>query len=265
MTGDHDFRTIGFERDGDVLVVTIDHPGSVVNAVDHDLHADLSALFRTLRDEREARAVLLTGRGRAFSAGGDFDWFPALQDPTARRDLQHDAKSMIWDLLDVHLPVVAAVNGHAMGLGASVALLCDVVFVAESARIGDPHVSVGLVAGDGGTIAWPLALGPMLAKRFLLTGDPVTADEAVRLGLAYRAVADDDLHSEALAFAHRLAAGAPLALQGTKAAVNSWIKATAGPAFDLAMANEMTTFTSSDHPEALAAIREKRPPRFEGK
>lgn len=265
MTGDHEFRTIEFERDGDVLVVTIDHPGSEVNAVDHDLHADLSALFRTLRDEREARAVLLTGRGRAFSAGGDFDWFPALQDPTTRRNLQHDAKSMIWDLLDVHLPVVAAVNGHAMGLGASVALLCDVVFVADSARIGDPHVSVGLVAGDGGTIAWPLALGPMLAKRFLLTGDPVTADEAVRLGLAYRAVPDDELRGEALAFAHRLAAGAPLALQGTKAAVNSWIKATAGPAFDLAMANEMTTFTSADHPEALAAIREKRPPRFEGK
>ncbi len=262
---DHEFRTIGFERDGDVLVVTIDHPDSEMNAVDHDLHADLTALFRRLRSEREARAVLLTGRGRAFSAGGDFDWFPALQDPDARRALQHDAKAMIWDLLDVHLPVVAAVNGHAMGLGASVALLSDVVFVAESARIGDPHVSVGLVAGDGGTIAWPLALGPMLAKRFLLTGDPVSAEEAVRLGLAYRAVPDDDLHTEALAFARRLAAGAPLAVQGTKAAVNSWIKATAGPAFDLAMANEMTTFTSTDHPEALAAIREKRPPRFEGK
>ena len=102
---------------------------------------------------------------------------------------------MIWDLLDVHLPIVAAVNGHAMGLGASIALLCDVVFMAESARIGDPHVKVGLVAGDGGTVAWPLALGPMLAKRFLLTGDPVTAGRGRALGLAYRAVPDDDLHA----------------------------------------------------------------------
>ena len=221
--------------------------------------------FPRLQAEREARAVLLTGRGRAFSAGGDFDWFPTLQDPQALRSLHHDAKAMIWDLLDVHLPVVAAVNGHAMGLGASIALLCDVVFVADDARIGDPHVAVGLVAGDGGTIAWPLALGPMLAKRFLLTGDPVTAVEAVGLGLAFRAVPADDLRAEALTFAHRLAAGAPLAVQGTKAAINAWIKATAGPGFDLAMAHEMTTFRSSDHPEALAAIADKRPPRFEGK
>lgn len=261
----HQFTTIDFERDGDVLVVTIDNPASAINAVDHDLHADLTALFPRLQAEREARAILLTGRGRAFSAGGDFAWFPTLQDPALLRNLHHDAKSMIWDLLDVHLPIVTAVNGHAMGLGASVALLSDIVFVADSARIGDPHVSVGLVAGDGGTIAWPLALGPMLAKRFLFTGDPVSADDAVRLGLAYRAVPDDDLHAEALAFAHRLAAGAPLAIQGTKAAVNAWIKTTAAPAFDLAMANEMTTFRSSDHPEALAAIAEKRSPRFEGK
>lgn len=261
----HEFRTIDFDRDGDVLVVTIDHPDSAINAVDHDLHADLTALFPRLQDEREARAVLLTGRGQAFSAGGDFTWFPTLQDPDTLRSLHLDAKAMIWDLLDVHLPIVTAVNGHAMGLGASVALLTDVVFVAESARIGDPHVSVGLVAGDGGTIAWPLALGPMLAKRFLLTGDPVSATEAVQLGLAYRSTADDDLHAEALAFAHRLAAGAPLAIQGTKAAVNAWIKATAGPSFEIAMANEMTTFRSEDHPEALAAIAEKRTPRFEGK
>ncbi len=261
----HAFRCIDFVRDGDVLVVTIDRPSSAVNAVDHDLHTDLTALFPRLRAERDARAVLLTGRGRAFSAGGDFAWFPQLQDPEALRSLHHDAKAMIWDLLDVHLPVVTAVNGHAMGLGASIALLSDVVFVAESARIGDPHVAVGLVAGDGGTIAWPLALGPMLAKRFLFTGDPVSAVEAVQLGLAYRAVPDDELHAEALAFAHRLAAGAPLAIQGTKAAINSWIKATAGPAFDIAMANEMTTFRSSDHPEALAALAEKRPPAFEGR
>ncbi|HEU5083257.1 MAG TPA: enoyl-CoA hydratase-related protein [Acidimicrobiales bacterium] len=261
----HEFSTIGFERDGDVLVVTVDHPSSPINAVDGALHEDLAALFPRLQAERDARAVLLTGRGSAFSAGGDFDWFPTLQDPTALEHLRLDARAMIWDLLDVHLPIVAAVNGHAMGLGASVALLSDVVFVAEGATIGDPHVKVGLVAGDGGTIAWPLALGPMLAKRFLLTGDPVTADEAVRLGLAHRAVPADDLHAEALAFAHRLAAGAPLAVQYTKQAVNAWIKATAGPSFDLAQALEIATFRSEDHREALTAVRERRPPRFRGR
>lgn len=157
------FTTIDLERDGDVLVVTIDHPSSAVNAVDGTLHEELAALFPLLQAERDARAVLLTGRGTAFSAGGDFDWFPTLQDPTALEHLRLDAKAMIWDLLDVHLPIVAAVNGHAMGLGASIALLCDVVFLADRATIGDPHVRVGLVAGDGGTIAWPLAVGPMLA------------------------------------------------------------------------------------------------------
>ena len=262
---DHEFRTIRFERDGDVLVVTIDHPDSALNAVDGDLHDDLTALFPRLRAEREARAVLLTGAGRAFSAGGDFEWFPTLQDPTRLRHLALDAKAMIWDLLDVHLPIVAAVNGHAMGLGASIALLSDIVFVARSASIGDPHVRVGLVAGDGGTIAWPLALGPMLAKRFLLTGDPVGADEAVTLGLAVEAVDDADLHERALAFAHRLAAGAPLAIQGTKAAVNAWIKQTAGPAFDLATATELTTFRSDDHRSAVAAMRNRETPVFEGR
>ncbi len=261
----HEFTTIDFTRDDDVLIVTIDHPSSTINAVDHDLHRDLTALFPRLQAEREARAVLLTGRGPAFSAGGDFGWFPTLQDPAALGALRLDAKAMIWDLLDVHLPIVAAVNGHAMGLGASVALLCDVVFVAESARIGDPHVSVGLVAGDGGTIVWPLTLGPMLAKRFLLTGDPVSAAEAVQLGLAYRAVAADALHGEALAFAHRLAAGAPLAVQLTKQAINAWVKATAGVPFDLAQALEMTTFRSDDHREALAALADKRTPHFEGR
>ncbi len=267
MTGsdDHTFTTIDFARDGDVLVVTIDNPSSSINAVDGALHEDLSALFPRLQRERQARAVLLTARGRAFSAGGDFAWFPELQDPVALEHLRLDAKQMIWDLLDVHLPVVAAVNGHAMGLGASIALLSDVVLMADSATVGDPHVKVGLVAGDGGTIAWPLALGPMLAKRFLLTGDPVTAAEAVQLGLAHRAVADDELAAEALAFAHRLAAGAPLAVQLTKQAVNAWIKATAGPAFDLAQGYEMTTFRSADHREALAALAERRDPRFEGR
>lgn len=261
----HEFSTIGFDRDGDVLVVTIDHPTSAVNAVDGALHEDLAALFPRLQAERDARAVLLTGRGAAFSAGGDFDWFPTLQDPEALEHLRLDAKAMIWDLLDVHLPIVAAVNGHAMGLGASVALLSDVVFVAEGATIGDPHVKVGLVAGDGGTIAWPLALGPMLAKRFLLTGDPVTAEEAVRLGLAHRAVPADHLRAEALGFAHRLAAGAPLAVQYTKQAVNAWIKATAGQAFDLAQALEIATFRSDDHREALDALRGRRAPTFRGR
>ncbi|MHB8463954.1 MAG: enoyl-CoA hydratase/isomerase family protein [Acidimicrobiales bacterium] len=260
-----EFRAIAFERDGEVLRVSLDRPGDALNAVDGTLHQELSALFPALQSERDARAVLLTARGRGFSAGGDFEWFPALQEPGRLEELRLDAKQMIWDLLDVHLPIVCALNGHAMGLGASIALLCDVIFMAESATIGDPHVRVGLVAGDGGTVAWPLAVGPARAKQYLLTGDPVPAQEAERLGLVNAVVPDADLDAHALAFARRLAAGAPLAVQYTKQAVNKLVKDALNTAFDVATALELVTFRSADHAEALSALSERRPPRFTGR
>jgi len=257
--------TIRIERDGSVLVVTIDHPSSRLNAVDEQLHADLTTLFAWLRREREARAVLLTGRGDAFSAGGDFDWFPTLRDTERLDSLRSDAKQLIWDLLDVELPIVAALNGHAVGLGASIALLCDVIFMADAATVADPHVRVGIVAGDGGVAIWPLALGPARAKQYLLTGDPVSAADAERMGLVNRVVSGDALHEEALAFARRLADGAPLAVRYTKAAVNKLIKDALNTAFDTSTALELVTFLSDDHVEALSAIKEKRKPEFKGR
>jgi len=260
-----DFTTLQLERIDDVLRVTIAHPTSPLNAVDARLHHDLTALFAGLRRETAARAVLLTGRGRAFSAGGDFAWFPSLQDPAALEALRRDAKQMIWDLVDTEVPIVAAVNGHAMGLGASIALLCDVIFMADTATIGDPHVRVGLVAGDGGAVIWPLALGPARAKQYLLTGDPLPAAEAERIGLVNRVVPAADLDREAMAFARRLAAGAPLAVRYTKLAVNKLVKDALSTAFDTSTALELVTFRSADHAEALAALAEKRPPVFRGR
>jgi len=207
MTTD-DFRTLQLARDGDVLRVTIAHPTSPMNAVDEALHEDLVHLVAGLKRERAARCVLLTGRGRAFSAGGDFAWFPALRAPGRAEALRQDAKQLIWDLLDVEIPIVAAVNGHAMGLGASIALLCDVIFMADTATIGDPHVRVGIVAGDG---------------------------------------------------------GAPLAVRYTKLAVNKLVKDALNVAFDTSTALELLTLQSEDHQEALAALREKRPPVFKGR
>jgi enoyl-CoA hydratase len=209
--------------------------------------------------------VVLTGRGKAFSAGGDFNWFPELRDMGRMEALRRDAKQLIWDLLDVEVPIVAAVNGHAMGLGASIALLCDVVFMADTATIGDPHVRVGIVAGDGGVAIWPLALGPARAKQYLLTGDPVPAAEAERIGLVTHVVAADELQDEALAFAQRLAAGAPLAVRYTKLAVNKLVKDALNVAFDTSTALELVTFQSEDHKEALAAWKEKRKPEFKGR
>ena len=260
-----DYSTIRTQRDGDVLIVTIDRPDSPLNAVDAALHHDLTRLFADLRIEREARAILLTGSGKAFSAGGDFAWFPTIQDPVASEALRQDARRLIWDLVDIQIPVVAAVNGHAMGLGATIALLCDVIFMADSATIGDPHVKAGIVAGDGGTAIWPLLLGPARAKQYLLTGDSLSAAEAERIGLVTHVTSADDLASASLDFARRLAAGPPLAVQYTKLAVNQLVKDALRSAFDVATPYEMLTFKSSDHQEALAAWNEKRPPRYEGR
>lgn len=257
--------TIRRERVGPVLRVVIDHPTSELNAIDGALHHDLDRVLAGLRDEAEARVILLTGRRKAFSAGGDFAWFPELADPHRREEVRQAGKRLIWNLLDLELPIVAAVNGPAMGLGATIALLCDSVFMADDAVIGDPHVRVGLVAGDGGTGIWPLLVGPMLAKRYLLTGDRIDAAEAHRLGLVSHVVAPDRLDDEAMAFCERLAAGAPLAVRYTKAAVNALVKQAFATAFDIAIGYETVTMGSADHAEAVAALREKRPPTFEGR
>lgn len=259
------YTTLESERIGDVLRVTIAHPTSPMNAVDEALHHDLTQLFANLKRENQARAVVLTGRGKAFTAGGDFNWFPEFRD-TGRGDrLRRDAKQMIWDLLDVEIPIVTALNGHAMGLGASIALLSDIVFMADTATIADPHVKVGIVAGDGGAAIWPLLLGPLRAKQYLLTGDPLTAVEAERIGLINRVLPADQLQDEALKFAQRLAAGAPLAVRYTKLAINKLVKDALNIAFDTSTALEMITFHSEDHQEALAAIKEKRTPVFRGR
>jgi len=258
-----DFSTLSVKRDGMLLHVTLDRPPR--NAVDDAVHDDLTRLFALLKDETEARAILLTGAGRVFCAGGDYRWFPTLRGPERLDMLRRHAKQLIWDLVDVEIPIVAAVNGAAIGLGASIALLCDVIFMARSAVIADPHVRVGIVAGDGGTAIWPLAVGPARAKEYLLTGDAVKAEDAERMGLVNHVVDDDELLDRATAFARRLADGAPLALRATKLCVNKLVKEALNVAFDTATALEMLTFQSADHEEALAALQEKRTPRFNGR
>ena len=255
-------ETITLERSGHVVTATIDHPDSDMNAVDETLHRDLSELFRTLKQEPDARAIVLTGRGRAFSAGGDMDWFPELRDAARMHALRREAKQIIWDQLDVEVPIVCALNGPAVGLGASIALLCDLIVMADSAAIIDPHVQVGLVAGDGGAAIWPLLLGPLAAKRHLMLGAPLTADEALRLGVATEKCPVDDVADRALDWATRLASQPPLAVQGTKIAVNQQIKQALLTSFDVSTALEMTCFASQDHAEAVSAFVEKRTPTF---
>jgi len=175
-----------------------------------------------------------------------------------------EARRLVMHMLDVEQPVIAAVNGDAFGLGASLALLSDIIVVADDARIADTHVNVGLVAGDGGAVIWPLLIGPHRAKEFLMRGARLTGAEAAAMGMVNYAVGRDDVMDKARSLATELAAGAPLAIRWTKYAVNRWIKDVFQQTFDVSIALEMVSMRTRDHEEAREAFRERRPRRFTG-
>ncbi len=260
MIGDR----ISLSRAGHVLVATITHPDHPMNVVDEAMHHQLYLLMAALKNERTARAVLLQSEGKAFCAGGDFDWFPKLRSVAALEGLRHEAKSIIYDLLDVRAPIICALNGHAMGLGATIALLCDSVVMATGAKLGDPHVNVGLVAGDGGAAIWPLVVGPTLAKRYLLTGDALSAQQCLAMGLVTDVCEPGQANELGLALAQRMAAQPPLAVQHTKAAINLHIKAAMVHSFEVAVQAELMTFLSADHVEAVNAAQDRRSGEYKG-
>lgn len=262
---DSAYQTIQVKRDGRVLVVTLNRPEKL-NAVNATLHAELARIFADAAQDPEARVVVLTGAGRAFSAGGDVEWFQEVErDPRTLDLVQWEAKKIIHDLLELEAPVIAAVNGHATGLGATLALFCDTIFMAEGAKIGDPHVKMGIVAGDGGAVIWPWLLGPARAKEYLMTGDLLTAQEAERIGLVNHVVPAAECLPRALEFAHRLADGPILAVKWTKVSVNKLLKEAVNLVLDTSLALETQTFRTEDHREAVRAFIEKRPPRFRGR
>lgn len=252
-------------REQSLLIVTLDDPDSPLNPVGEAMHHALGECFAGLKHTADCRAIVLTGAGSAFSAGGNFDWFPTLRDVATLDALRRTAKQIIWDLLDVEVPIVCGLNGSAAGLGASIALLCDVVVMSDQALIVDPHVNVGLVAGDGGVAIWPLLVGPLAAKRHLLLGEPLRADEALRLGVAAEVCPPTEVAARARTWATRLAEQPPLAVRGTKLAVNAHLKQSLLTSFDLSTALEIPCFLSRDHAEAVDAIREKRRATFEGR
>ena len=243
------------EADGPVRIVTISRPGQL-NAVNAALHTGLARVWRQLAADEDARAVILTGAGRTFCAGGDFDWissFPA--DPAARQESLREGAEIIEEMLRFPLPVVAAVNGAAVGLGCSIALLCDIVLVSERAHFADPHVSVGLVAGDGGAAFWPLLTLIMRSREYLLTGDRIPAATAVELGLASRSAAPDELMPEARRLAARLSAQPTPAVRGTKQILNMHLGRALSGAMQAGFAAEEVTMRSAEHQQRIAALR----------
>lgn len=258
------YTSLNVSRDGIVATVAMNRPDKL-NAIDAGMHTDLARVFTDLNNDPTVDLIVLTGSGRAFSAGGDIEWLQAMiDDPTSFEKTAREAKQIIFSLLDCEKPIIAKVNGHATGLGATIALFCDVVFASEKAKIGDPHVSVGFVAGDGGAVIWPQLIGYVRAKEYLMTGDLMTATEAARIGLINRAVPPEELEKTVDEFVQRLAAGARKAIKWTKVSVNIGLKQLAHFILDASLAYEAQSNRTLDHAEAVAAFREGRAAVFTG-
>ena len=238
---DRDLVTL--ELDGAVRILTLNRPDSR-NAFNDDLKLALMARLRELSTDHDARAVVLTGAGAAFSGGGDVSNFAHRYQFENRFYWMREARALTDEMLKCHLPIVAAVNGPAVGLGCSVAIMCDLVLIADNAFMADPHVGVGLVAADGGAVLWPLLMSYLKAKEYLLLGERIPAGQAVELGLANRVVPAADIRTEARALAQRLAALPWQSVQETKRAINLHLQEAALRVMPMATTAESESFNT---------------------
>lgn len=259
------YSALRFDRDGRVLTITINLPDQA-NVVTHRLHEEMARVFDDAADDPDSDVIVLTGAGTVFCAGGDMNWLAdELRDGLAPFIVEaRTMKRIVHSLLDCPKPVIAKVNGDAMGFGATIALLCDVVFAAAGARFADPHVKVGLVAGDGGALIWPQLIGFGKARHYLLTGDPVEAVEAERLGLIAFAVDAGELDQAVTKYANRMGRGAQTAIRYTKIATNLALKQLLSSVFEAGVAFEGLSRHTDDYREGVTAFLEKRRPEFTG-
>lgn len=259
------FDCLTIEQRDHVAEITLTRP-EVFNRFDEALHVELPKALRLIKSNPAIRAIVLASTGKVFSAGGDFDWMAELNSDLGKRVRSLDGgRDLLESLLDCPLPIVVALQGDAFGLGATVALSCDAVVALRGAGLADTHVAVGLVAGDGGCVVWPAAAGLLRAKRHLLTGDRIGAEEAFQIGLVTDLVDDPaDLLDVARGLAGRIASLPPLAVQGTKRALNRLAKARSAEVTEVAFAYEGFTLGSADLREAISAFRERRQGNYEG-
>ncbi|MEQ9519019.1 MAG: enoyl-CoA hydratase-related protein [Parvibaculum sp.] len=259
-----DYETLRFSYEARTLTVTIDGPGPV-NAVNARMHEELARVFVDLQKDEDSDLIILTGSGRAFCAGGDMDWFDdMIANPAKFRAIAPEGKRIVTTLLELEKPIICRLNGAAAGLGATIALLCDVIIASEKAVIGDPHVKVGLVAGDGGAVIWPQLIGFAKAKELLMTGDMLSGQQAMDLGLINYVVPADALDAKVSELAGKILANPRWAVRWTKTAVNITLREIAVKVMDAAIAYEAITNTLMDRTEAVAAFKEKRAPKFTG-
>ncbi|MBX5210474.1 enoyl-CoA hydratase/isomerase family protein [Rhizobium sp. NZLR11] len=261
------YQNIGFALQNRVMTVSLNRPERL-NAISHELHEELGRVFIDLAKDDGVDVIILRGNGKAFSAGGDLKGMHAhmLEVGSPGHYMSFStAKRIVYSLLELEKPIIAQVHGACYGLGATIALLCDVVFMAESATIGDPHVGAGVVAGDGGAIIWPQLVGYARAKEFLMTGNVLSASHAERIGLVNHMVADADLDATVRAFAAQLAEGSQDAIRWTKVSVNIGLRQLAHSILDASLAYELVTMRSADHADAITAFSNKQKPTFRRK
>lgn len=251
-------------RPNGVLVLTMDNPPT--NAFAGTMHDELKMVLEDANRDKDTKVLVVTGAGeKAFSAGGDIgDMKRLLTEPKEAIMGFFEARKLLEALLRLEKPLIARVNGHAIGLGATVALFSDLCYAVEGIKIGDPHVAVGYTAGDGGAMIWPQLIGYMRAREYLLTGDPVLSQDAAALGLINRAVPREQLDEVAFGMADRLASGASVAINLTKQAINMPLRRHLDGMLDASVWFEAISNFSDDHAEAVNAFLEKRKPNFTG-
>jgi Enoyl-CoA hydratase/carnithine racemase len=251
-----------FRRDGNILYVTIDNADNH-NRVDAAMHKELSRLFYEIGEDPESDVVVLSAAGRFFGVGGDLNYMrDQIEDPNIFHRSVREAKRIVYSMLECDKPIVCRVHGDAIGLAATMALACDIVIADEAVTIVDPHVRVGLVAGDGGALLWPAMIGYARAKYYLLTGQPILGKEAAEIGLIAKAVSAGELDAEVEKVARHMATGPTKALRFTKSTVNSELQRAAHSIMDIGMAYEAVSGRTYDHDEAIRAFKEKRTPAF---
>ncbi|MEM9621665.1 MAG: enoyl-CoA hydratase/isomerase family protein [Pseudomonadota bacterium] len=244
-----------------ILRITINRPERY-NALDEVGHRELTYVWRDVDEDPDIDVVILTGAGKAFSAGGDFDMVEKItEDFNVRVNIWKEAKDLVYNMINCGKPIISAINGPAVGAGLVAALLADISIVADNVSITDGHTRLGVAAGDHAAIIWPLLCGMAKSKYYLLTCERLSGAEAERIGLVSLCVAPEELQDKALTVAGTLADGAPTAIRWTKYALNNWLRM-AGPIYDTSTALEMLGFGGPEAREGVAALKEKRPAEF---